>query len=118
MKKKEFKRINVTEKTENQIRYTARLLNKTISGFLSELFEQIFQEAGNFKLDGGANLTYIHGNDDLSLQFSGAKMIITGRFQAPIIMTDSEVDKKILAETQKAFESAEKANKETFSESG
>jgi hypothetical protein len=107
--RKKFEKINVTEKTENEIRYCAKILNKTISGFLEELFGQIIQQAVNFK--DGANVQYLVEYDDIRLRFSGSKMVTSGSFKSSA--SDAEVDKILESKT---LEKIDADLKETFSE--
>lgn len=102
MVKKKFVRIGVTEKTEQEIKYTAKVLNKSISGFLEELFDMIIQQSANFK--NGANLTYLVEYNDLRLRFSGSKVVQSGCFKIPENASEGQINDKIKEEFKKGNE--------------
>lgn len=96
---KKFTQINVSEKTEQQIRYTAMILGKTISGFLGELFDAIIQQSCNFKNDDRANIQYLVEYDDVRLHFSGSKIIYANAFKVDDRTTNGQVDRMLTAKT-------------------
>jgi hypothetical protein len=96
---KKFTQINVSEKTENEIRYTAKILGKSISGFLGELFDAIIQQSVNFKDDDRANLQYLVEYDDVRLRFSGSKIVYANSFKVDDRTTNGEVDTMLRAKT-------------------
>jgi|WetSurMetagenome_2_1015567.scaffolds.fasta_scaffold73561_2 hypothetical protein len=100
--KKEWKQVNVSEKTEQQIHYTAMILGKTISGFLGELFDSIIQQSCNFKNDDRANLTYLCEYDDITLRFSGSKVACVGKCSNEQELTNIATDKIISDLTKKS----------------
>ena len=102
MGKKKFKRISVTERTEQEIKYTAKVLGKTISGFLEELFDMIIQQSANFR--DGANLSYLVEYSDVRLRFSGSKIVTASHFKVPSDATDSEINRLIKKDAQEKFE--------------
>jgi hypothetical protein len=77
--KKEWTQINISEKTKEQIEYTALVLNKSISGFLEELFNAVIQQSVNFKPDNRANVQYRVEYDDIILRFSGSKIVFVDK---------------------------------------
>jgi hypothetical protein len=97
--KKEWKQVNVSEKTEQQIHYTAMVLNKSISGFLAELFDAIIQQSVNFKPDNKANLQYLVEYDDVRLRFSGSKVVYANSFKTDFNTSNSEVDRILREKT-------------------
>lgn len=94
---KEWKQINVSEKTEQQIRYTAKILNKTISGFLEELFDCVIRNSVNFR--DGANIQFIFEGDDIRLRFSGSKIVCAQAFKVDDRTTNAQVDRMLTEKT-------------------
>ena len=76
MVEKKITQVNVKLKTENQIRWLSRCLNKTQVSFLEELFDAISLKSALYK---NANLTYKYNeNDDLTLLFDGSTFNFSG----------------------------------------
>jgi hypothetical protein len=77
--KKKFAQVNVSERTENEIRYCARLLNMPISRFLETVFDHLIKESAQFKIDGHANMTCVNTDEGLLIHFIGSSYCVSGR---------------------------------------
>ncbi len=87
--KKQFTGLNVTEKTFQEFKYTAKILNKSLSKFMEEISSQIIQITAILE---SANVSYVLNDDSLLIKFDGDSRISVGKFQAS---SNSDADFKM-----------------------
>jgi hypothetical protein len=87
--KKQFASINVSEKCQQEWKYTAKILNKPLSTFMSEISSQIIQITAILE---SANVSYVLSDDSLLIKFDGNSRVSVGKFQAS---SNSDADFKM-----------------------
>jgi len=88
-KRKEFESVNLVAKSAQEWKYSAKILNKSLSGFLNEISSLMIKITAILE---NANVSYRLNDNSLEIIFDGDSRIICGRL---VGVSDADIDRKM-----------------------